>query len=72
MMMVKKSKNICDNKPDLLVQDEVTYLHNQLKLCTNGKKLYEHILKDNNIRSFSELPFSSYEKIKSYITNNKD
>jgi hypothetical protein len=61
-----------NNKPDLLVQDEVTFLHTQLKLCKNGKKLYENILADNNIRSFSDLPFSRYEAIKSYIINHKE
>jgi len=61
-----------DNKSDLLNHTEVTYLHNQLKACANGKKLYESILKNNNIRSLSELPFSCYETVKSYITNNKE
>lgn len=61
-----------DKKPELLVQDEILYLHNQLKLCSNGKKLYENILRDNNIRNLSYLPFSHYEEVKSYIANNKE
>jgi len=51
----------------LLVKDEIDYLHGQLKACSNGKLLYATILKDNNIRSFADLPFSHYETVKSYI-----
>ncbi len=61
-----------DKKLELLVADEVTYLHNQLKTCTNAKKLYENILRDNSIRNLSDLPFSRYEEVKSYIVKNKE
>lgn len=61
-----------DTKQELLVHDEINYLHTQLKGCANGKKLYENILKDNNIRSLAELPFSSYESVKGYIANNRE
>lgn len=58
-------------KQDLLVKDEIEYLTNQLKACSNGKLLYAAILKDNNIRSLSDLPFTCYEAVKSYIADNR-
>jgi hypothetical protein len=61
-----------DKKPDLLVQDEIDFLHSQLKSCSNGKKLYENILKSNKIHNLSDLPFSRYEEVKSYIVKNKE
>jgi hypothetical protein len=63
----KKSKG-----PELLVAEEIAYLTQQLKASVNGKTLYANILKDNNIRSLSDLPFSRYEAVKSYIANSKE
>ncbi len=63
----KKSKG-----PDLLVKDEVEYLTQQLKASINAKLLYANILKDNNIRSLFDLPFSRYEEVKSYIAKNRE
>ncbi|HEY5267750.1 MAG TPA: ERF family protein [Candidatus Saccharimonadales bacterium] len=63
-----------DKKPkqsELLVKDEIEYLHAQLKACANGKLLYATILKDNDIRSFTDLPFACYETVKSYIAKNR-
>ncbi len=68
----QEEEKYIDKKPELLVQDEITYLHNQLKSCANGKKLYENILRDNHIRNLSDLPFLRYEEIKSYIAKNKE
>lgn len=61
-----------DNKPNMLVAEEINYLHTQLKSCANGKVLYANILKDNNIRALTDLPFSCYENAKSYIAKNRE
>lgn len=58
--------------PDLLVKEEIEYLHAQLKACANGKLLYAAILKDNDIRALTDLPFASYAAVKSYIVNNRE
>jgi len=69
-----EEKYIAKNKPesDLLVKEEIEYLHTQLKACANGKLLYATILKDYNIRSFADLPFASYAAVKSYIAKNRE
>lgn len=59
------------SQQELLMADEVNYLHAQLKECTHGKKIYESILANYNIRSLNDLPFSHYETVKTYITKNK-
>jgi len=56
---------------DLLVKEEIEFLHTQLKSCSNGKVLYANILKDNDIRSLTDLPFASYASVKSYIEKNR-
>lgn len=59
-------------QPELLVSDEVNYLMTELKKCANAKVLHDYILKHNNVQSLYQLPFSSYETVKSYIVKNKE
>ncbi len=61
-----------DKKKELVTYEEVTYLQNQLKSCANGKKLYDDIRRDYNIRSLNDLPYASYEKVKSHIEKNRE
>ncbi len=58
--------------PAVLVKGEVEALLRQLNECANGKILYDNILKNNNIRTLYEFPFSRYEEVKSYIAKNRE
>lgn len=67
-----EEKYISTKQPELLVSDEVNYLMTELKKCANAKALHDYILKHNNVQSLYQLPFSSYEIVKSYIVKNKE
>ena len=58
--------------PDLVVKNEIEELQRLIKACVNGNVLYANILKLNKIQNLSQLPFSSFEVVKSYITTNKE
>ena len=58
--------------PDLVVKNEIEELQRLIKACVNSNSLYANILKLNKIQNLSQLPFSSFEVVKSYITTNKE
>lgn len=52
--------------------EQVKSLQAAIKSCSNGKALYENILKFNKINDLSQLKVSSFESVKSYIVNNRE
>jgi ERF superfamily len=50
----------------------IILLQSIIKASTNGKELYNNILKFNKVKDLSELRMSSFESIKSYIANNRE
>ncbi len=60
------------HESELVNQDEIEHLQRLIKACTNAAMIHSNILKLYKIQNLSQLKFSSYELVKSYIANNKE
>lgn len=55
-----------------LSSEQISYIQSQIKSAFNAKILYNNILKFNKVNDLSELKYSSFESVKSYIANNRE
>lgn len=56
----------------LLSNECILLIQSIIKASSNGKELYNNILRFNKVKDLSELKMSSFESIKSYIANNRE
>lgn len=55
-----------------VTDDQLKYLQIAIKSCTNGKAIYDNILRFNKVIDLGQLKASSFESVKAYINNNKE
>lgn len=53
-------------------EEQLRSLQAAIKSSSNGKMLYDNILRFNKIQDLSHLKVSSFESVKSYIVNNRE
>lgn len=57
---------------ETITDDQVKYLQNAIKSCSNANLLYGNILKFNKVNDLAQLKSVAFESVKSYIVNNRE
>lgn len=68
----EEERYIAKGYAQYISDEQVRLLQTAIKSCSNGKALYDNILKFNKINDLTQLKVSSLESIKAYIVNNKE